>query len=207
MGTVPSSFFGYQQKTAVQPICIDQNSGQIHQLNRDDQPIAIRRRLNSALECVGGRLKNYQHQPIIEEEKQQNLQTLVEASEENLDQTTSTLEQNKCDDNNDVEILINVKNEENKSDFVENKNITLELISQQPSTSFLPKLSPIRNRLWTAPILEDKKIIQQQQQHCKAIFKSARGIKKEIPSLLIDLDSICFNEDLIDKKEENEEKI
>uniref|UniRef100_A0A915P478 Uncharacterized protein n=1 Tax=Meloidogyne floridensis TaxID=298350 RepID=A0A915P478_9BILA len=49
MGSVPGSLFGHQPKTTVQPICIDQNSGQIRKLG-EGQPIAIRRRLNSALE-------------------------------------------------------------------------------------------------------------------------------------------------------------
>nr|CAD2180480.1 unnamed protein product [Meloidogyne enterolobii] len=55
MGSVPGSLFGHQPKTTVQQICIDQNSGQIRKLG-EDQPIAIRRRLNSALESVGGKI-------------------------------------------------------------------------------------------------------------------------------------------------------
>nr|CAD2177774.1 unnamed protein product [Meloidogyne enterolobii] len=57
MGSVPGSLFGHQPKTTVQPICIDQNSGQIGKLG-EDQPIAIRRRLNSALESVGGKIRS-----------------------------------------------------------------------------------------------------------------------------------------------------
>ncbi|CAK5081592.1 unnamed protein product [Meloidogyne enterolobii] len=84
----------------------------------------------------------------------------------------------------------------------------------QQQTSSSPSLSPLRTRLWTAPIETSNKRIQQKQP-CKAVFRSAQrrsatGIRRadkhlEEPALLVDLEGICLDEkclnNLIDKDE------
>ncbi|CAK5081266.1 unnamed protein product [Meloidogyne enterolobii] len=85
---------------------------------------------------------------------------------------------------------------------------------QHSQTSSPPSLSPLRTRLWTAPIETSNKRIQQKQP-CKAVFRSAQrrsatGIRRadkqlEEPALLVDLEGICLDEkclnNLIDKNE------
>ncbi|CAK5082879.1 unnamed protein product [Meloidogyne enterolobii] len=85
---------------------------------------------------------------------------------------------------------------------------------QQSQTSSPPSLSPLRTRLWTAPLETSNKRIQQKQP-CKAVFRSAQrrsatGIRRadkhlEEPALLVDLEGICLDEkclnNLIDKNE------
>ncbi|KAL7071331.1 hypothetical protein ACQ4LE_009245 [Meloidogyne hapla] len=321
MGSVPGTLFGHQPKTTtVQPICIDQNSGQIRKLGEDQQPIAIRRRLNSALESVGGKIRSAAagrrrtvsssnrrtstsfQQKIQQTEKLNELKMRFSESEserrkigleklemsnerktsleqikdlikkktskeeENVavfntlsgnhtenqlesshcsEQTTTKTfarhkekeftysnlnkeEKNKCDDNDDVEILIDVKNEEIEINsaltdtfYIEKKKSKLETQhsqQQSQSSSSPPSLSPLRTRLWTAPV-EEKRI--QQKQPCKAVFRSAqrrsatgirradKHLKEETSlSLLVDLEGICLDEKSLnnDKIEKEERK-
>uniref|UniRef100_A0A915P0S1 Uncharacterized protein n=1 Tax=Meloidogyne floridensis TaxID=298350 RepID=A0A915P0S1_9BILA len=134
MGSVPGSLFGHQQKTTVQPICIDQNSGQIRKLG-EDQPIAIRRRLNSALESKTSR--DEENVNIFNKLMENQTEDKLNFDSSICSEQTTTIfgrhkekefnnissynlnskeEKNNCGDdiNDDVEILIDIKNEENE---------------------------------------------------------------------------------------------